>query len=97
MNIRDFNIILNLPPDLSDDEWAKVSQVYSSIEGFIEGSELPCWFGEDGNSRYICVSAEPSGLLCFGRIEEGIWVGWVSQICARLSLALGREVSDAEM
>ncbi len=97
--ITDHNITLNLPYDLSDDDWKKVVTVYKSINGYIEPTEnnVPSWYGTESDAQYICVSVEPSGLLCEGNIGAEIWTGWFTQICARLSLALNREVSDAEM
>lgn len=99
MNAERHSITLNLPYDLSESEWNKVEEVYRSIDGYlapVDGS-CPSWFGEEGSSRFICVSIEPSGLLCEGVIGTPLWCGWVSLLCARLSLALGREIRDAEM
>jgi len=97
--INSHSITLSLPYDLSEDEWKKVEAVYKSINGYIEPTEnnVPSWYGTENDARYIWVSMEPSGLLCEGKIESDIWVGWLTQICSRLSLALNREISDAEM
>ncbi len=39
----------------------------------------------------------PSGLLLCGQVESSLWCSWLTVLCARLSLALGGEVYDAEM
>lgn len=99
MSTQRHSITLNLPYVLSENEWRKVEDVYRSIDGYVapvEGS-CPSWFGKVGESRFICVSVEPSGLLCEGVIESELWCGWLSLVCSRLSLALQREVRDAEM
>ncbi len=57
------SISLNLPYDLDDFEWAKVKTVYETMDAWVPGQELPCWFGPLGSSMYLCASSEPSGLL----------------------------------
>lgn len=92
------SITLNLPVNLSPQEWQKVTSVYESLDGWLgPQSEIPYWYGKEGESRYISASAEPSGLLLEGQIEPLFWTGWLTLLCARLSLALGREIHDAEM
>jgi len=99
MKTEAYSITLNLPSDLSEEEWTKVEQVYRSIDGYIEPTEgsCPSWYGNDGDERFISVSAEPSGLLCEGIIDTGLWCGWLTLLCSRLSLAMGQEIRDAEM
>ncbi len=91
------SITLNVPHDLTDEEWAKVAAVYASMDGWREGEALPTWYGTEADQAYIIASAEPSGLLLEGLLEPDLWTGWLTVLCARLSLALGREVHDAEM
>lgn len=92
------SITLNVPIDLSPQEWQKVADVYQNLDGWMgPQSEIPYWYGKEGDPRYISASAEPSGLLLEGQVEPSLWTGWVSVLCARLSLALGREVHDADM
>ena len=91
------SITLNIPHDLSDEEWEKISEVYRSMDGWIEGKDFPYWYGTESDDRYISVSYEPSGLLFTGRVRDDLWVGWLTQICAKLSIALKREVHDATM
>ena len=89
-------ITLNLPNDLSDSDWKKVSTVYKQMDGWIDGYDHPYWFGTEEDDLYISASVEPSGLLLSGKVDEGIWISWVTVLCAKLTLALGREIHDAE-
>ena len=89
-------ITLNLPYDLSDQDWIKVSAVYAEMDGWQEGEDFPCWYGSPNDSQYITASSEPSGLVVSGKVNELIWLGWVTKLCAKLSIALNREVYDAE-
>ncbi|RZU47028.1 hypothetical protein EV700_1417 [Fluviicoccus keumensis] len=91
------SITLNLPNDLADFEWAKVMAVYETMDAWVAGQELPCWFGPLDSSRYLAASVEPSGLLLEGNLEPLVFRGWVTKLCAKLTLALGREVYDAEV
>lgn len=95
MNIEQ-TITLNLPDDLSDSDWKKVDNIFKQMDGWIDGCDYPYWFGTDEDDRYIWASAEPSGLVLFGKIDKGIWIGWITVLCAKLTLALGREIHDAE-
>ena len=89
-------ITLNLPHDLSDSEQKKVFNVYEQMNGWLDGYEVPYWFGTEKDEQYIYASVEPSGLLLCGKIDESIWIGWITVLCAKLSLALGKEIHDAE-
>jgi len=91
------SITLNLPYDLSASEWAKVMVVYESMEAWVPGQALPCWFGPLGSAVYLAASVEPSGLLLEGNLDPLLFRGWVTKLCARLTLALGREVYDTEV
>jgi hypothetical protein len=91
------SITLNLPYDLTAAEWKKVSEVFRSMDGWINDSAQQSWYGVEGDPRFIWASVEPSGLLLEGEIELGLWIGWLTVLCARLSLSLNREVCDAEM
>ncbi|WP_116808196.1 hypothetical protein [Steroidobacter cummioxidans] len=91
------SITLNLPYDLTDAEWMKVLAVYRAMDGWVEGQNLPCWFGPLDSSRFVAASVEPSGLLVEGNLEPELFRGWVTKLCARLTVALGREVYDAEV
>ena len=93
----DQSITLNIPQDLSDEGWEKISEVYKSMDGWIEGKGFPYWYGTEEDDRYISVSFEPSGLLFSGKVNDDLWVAWLTQICAKLSVALGQEVHDATM
>jgi hypothetical protein len=90
-------ITLNLPYDLSDSECAKVMVVYESMDNWVPGQPVPCWFGPLDSSKYLAASVEPSGLLLEGNVDPILFRGWVTKLCAKLTLALGREVYDAEV
>ena len=91
------SITLNLGPHLPDEDWRKIADIYRGMDGWIEDAANPCWYGRENDDRWISVSSEPGGLLFEGVIEAGMWTGWMTTICARLTLALGRPVHDAEM
>lgn len=89
------SLTLNVPINLSTQDWEKVASVYRELEGWIESDE-DCWFGHEGDSCFITASAEPSGLVFCGQMESSLWAGWTSVLCAKLSAALGRNIHDAE-
>ena len=91
------SITLNIRYDISESEWEKIGEVYRSMDGWLEGQQSPCWYGVEGDLRYIWASVEPSGVLFEGEIETRLWIGWLTVLCAKLTLALQREVHDAEM
>lgn len=90
------SITLNLPYDLPEADWQRVLVVYAGMDGWLGAEDLPRWFGREGDARYLWASVEPSGLLIEGELEPAVWTGWITVLCARLSLALGREIHDAE-
>lgn len=90
-------ITLKIDPYLSDKEWAKVHEVYRGMDGWIDQAEGARWYGITGKELYITASVEPSGLVFEGNVEPNLWTGWISVICARLTIALGTPVHDAEM
>ena len=94
------SITLTLPYDLTAEQWAIVSEVYEGMDGWLGFNELdntPQWYGQDGDEKYVWASVEPSGLLVEGNLPPDHWAGWISVLCARLSLKLGFEVRDAAM
>jgi hypothetical protein len=94
------DITLSLPYDLTDKQWSVVAEVFRGMQGWIGDTEtdnIPQWYGVEGSERYILASVEPSGLLLVGNLPARDWMGWISVLCARLSLRLGIEVRDAEM
>ncbi|WP_409846306.1 hypothetical protein [Roseateles asaccharophilus] len=91
------SITLNVPLESPPSDWEAIAKVYATLPGWLPAEEWPSWFGPQGGSNYITVSAEPSGLLFSGEVDRELWTGWISLLCARLSLALGREVCDACM
>ena len=91
------SITLNLPYDLSDNDWEKVSIIYKNMGGWLNNTEQAYWYGTEQDKQYIYASIEPSGLVISGKVNEMIWLGWVTKLCAKLTHALGREVYDAEI
>ncbi|UDL05995.1 hypothetical protein [Marinobacter sp. CA1] len=89
------SITLNVPFDLPDEDWDKIMAVYREMDGWIEGKDFPYWYGIEGDAQFILVSAEPSGLVFSGNVNHDFWIAWITKICAKLSLALNREVHDA--
>ena len=90
-------ITLNIHHDLSEEEWAKIAAVYASMDGWLAGAKSPAWYGQEGDARFIWASVEPGGIQLGGEVDASLWTGWLTVLCARLSLALGRAVHDAEM
>ena len=91
------SITLNVPYDLSENECKAVMSVYTSMDGWINAENGCYWYGNSPGAPYIYVSSEPSGLVVTGNVDEMIWLGWITKFCAKLSIALNREVYDAEM
>lgn len=94
------SITLSLPYDLTAEQWKVVNEVFEGMDGWIgatNGDNIPQWYGRDGDARFVWASVEPSGLLIEGNLPPDLWTGWISVLCARLSLKLGIEVRDAEI
>lgn len=94
--IMNRTITLNVPNELSGAEAVKVLAVYRQMAGWIENKDLPYWFGTEEDDQFIVGSLEPSGLLLEGNVDERVWIGWITVLCAKLTLVLGREIHDAE-
>ncbi len=93
-------ITLYLPYDLTKEQWSTVNDVFQSMDGWVgydEADNTAQWYGKNSSERYVWASVEPSGLLVEGNLPAEHWTGWISVLCARLSLKLGIEVRDAEM
>ncbi len=90
------SITLNLSYDLSDSDWKKVMSVYKQMDGWIDNRDFPYWFGTEEDDQCITASIEPSGLVVTGNVNESVWFGWVTVLCSKLTLALSREIHDAE-
>ena len=91
------SITLNLPYDLTDAQWAKVQAVYESMDGWIPDQEIASWFGSLNSPQYVVASVEPGGLLLEGNLESLYFRGWLTKLCARLTVVLGLEIHDAEV
>jgi hypothetical protein len=93
-------ITLSLPYDLSPSQWAAAVDVFRGMDGWLgfnPADNTPQWYGRESDERYVWASVEPSGLLVEGNLDSDLWTGWLTVLCARLSLALGMEIRDAEM
>jgi hypothetical protein len=94
------SITLSLPYNLTREQWGAVDEVFRSLDGWIgytEEDNIPQWYGPESSERYVLASVEPSGLLIEGNLQPDHWTGWLTVLCARLSLRLNMEVRDAEM
>jgi hypothetical protein len=91
------SITLNIRYDIPESEWKKIGDVYKTMDGWLEGKELPSWYGTEEDPQHISASVEPGGINFSGKLETDLWTGWLTVLCARLTMALGREVHDAEM
>ncbi len=89
------SITLNLPYDLSSSDWSKVLSVYQQMNGWIDNKQFSYWFGTERDAQCITASVEPSGLVVTGNVSEMLWLRWLTVFCARLTLALGKEIHDA--
>ncbi|MBN3816191.1 hypothetical protein G3N57_05960 [Paraburkholderia sp. Se-20369] len=47
------SITLNVPTDLSPEDWQKVAAVYTTLDGWLADSSGACWYGREGDARYI--------------------------------------------
>lgn len=70
--------------------------VYKSMPGWLESDDLPRWFGTEDDETYVWASVEPGGVVLEGRMNAAAWEDWLTNLCERLSKALGRPVQDAE-
>ena len=94
------SITLNLPYDLTEEQGLAVDQVFREMDGWVghaEDDNTPQWYGTSSSPKHVWASVEPSGLLIEGNLDESHWTGWISTLCARLSLVLQCEIRDAEM
>jgi hypothetical protein len=90
-------ITLNVRYDIPEREWQMVSDIYRSMDGWLGAEDLPRWYGTEDDEKFIWASVEPGGIHFVGRIETALWTSWLAILCARLSVALGRAIHDAEM
>lgn len=89
-------ITLNVRYDIPEREWQIVSDIYRSMDGWLAAEDLPRWYGTEDDEKYILASVEPGGIQFGGKIEAALWTSWLTVLCARLSVALGREIHDVE-
>ncbi|PQO42566.1 hypothetical protein C5Y97_01635 [Blastopirellula marina] len=56
-------ITLNLPTNLTAQQWSEVDQVFRSMDGWIgycEADQTPQWFGDESAQRFVWASVELS-------------------------------------
>lgn len=90
-------ITLNIRYDISESEWKIVGDIYRNMDGWLANDDLPRWYGTEDDPKYIYASVEPGGIQFVGKMDPAFWTAWLTVLCARLSIALGREIHDAEM
>lgn len=90
-------ITLNIRHDIPESEWNAVVDIYKGMDGWLGADDLPRWYGNDDDANYIVASVEPGGIHLTANIDSALWTSWLTVLCARLSLALRREIHDAEM
>ncbi len=64
---------------------------------WVSGQAVACWLGPLGSSNFLAASVEPSCLVLEGNVDSLLFRGWVTKLCAKLTLTLGREAYDAEV
>ncbi|QBE67352.1 hypothetical protein EWM63_18145 [Pseudoduganella lutea] len=94
---EDLDITLNIRYDIPEREWKLVAEIYSGMDGWLGHDDLPRWYGTEDDERFIYASVEPGGVRFEGKMDPDSWTAWLTVLCARLSIALGREIHDAEM
>jgi len=90
-------ITLNVRYDIPEREWQIVSEIYRNMDGWLGSEDLPRWYGLEDDEKYIWASVEPGGIQFRGKMEAALWASWLTVLCSRLSIALGREIHDAEI
>lgn len=85
------------PPRLAELGLAEGTGRLSVDARVASGSRRSQLVGGHGDEQYITASVEPSGVLLEVQLDTGHWTGWLTLLCARLSLSLGREIHDAEV
>ena len=90
-------ITLNIRYDIPENEWNLIGNVYRSMDGWLDSQDLTHWYWDDKYPMYISASMEPGGIHFVGQVGANLWTSWLTFLCARLSIALGREIHDAEM
>lgn len=93
----EMEITLNIRYDIPESEWTIIGDIYKNMDGWLGSDGLPRWYGTEDNAKYIYASVEPGGIQFVGNMDPAYWTAWMTVLCAKLSIALGREIHDAEM
>ena len=91
------SITLNVRYDQPHADWDRVMRVYESMPGWRATGHDQSWFGAEGEPIWVWASVEPSGIQFEAEMDEASWSKWLSDLCTRLSSALGRPVQDATL
>lgn len=89
-------VTLNIRYDQPQEKWDAVAEVYESMPGWLAATDLPRWYGAENEATYIWASVEPGGVVFEAMMAPELWDAWLSELCGRLSVALGSRVLDAE-
>jgi hypothetical protein len=90
-------ITLNIPYDMPEEKWHKLTKVYESMPGWtgyiLDG--CPVWKSVI-EKKSISASVEPSGLLINGDMSDSEFKEWLTKFKASASKVLGFKVKEAE-
>ncbi len=89
------SITLNIPSVISNEEKELILGVFTSMDGWLAANNGYFWYGNSPDSPYIYAEFQSGGLVVTGCVDEVLWIGWIIKFCAKLSIALQREVYDA--
>ncbi len=94
-----FNLNLNIHYTIPDELWNQITELYTKMPnwlGFQNG--IPCWFSynDDGSTKHISVSVEPSGLQFFGYLPKDEFEAWFTEFKKKASVIMGYEVGEPE-
>jgi hypothetical protein len=89
---------LNIRYDLPAEVWAKIPEIYATMDGWIGFKDgFPYWFSDEMDEKHITASVEPSGLQFIGLMEEEEWENWKLKIKLKASEKLGFKVGEIEL
>ncbi|UQZ37545.1 hypothetical protein C2I18_15615 [Paenibacillus sp. PK3_47] len=91
------NCNLNIWPDLPEEVWDKVADIYKRMPGWIGYTDgIPYWYGQEDNDVFIEASVEPSGLAFYAQMDKSEWDFWIGRFKAEATKVLGFEVGEPE-
>ena len=87
------DVSLNIGDCAPDEIWAKIDEVYRSMEYYSKGENCLTW---QGNDIGLYSSAEPGGIQISGEMPDEIWDKWYPELKAKLTEALGYEIGEPQ-